>query len=373
MGGRCAAAGWHIVVGDRGVMAMALMYKGHATPYHGRACACCPASPVYAADGKPTRSDPTGTAPQRRAFGLALARRWRSLRPLLRQQLVDRDLLGLNSVSVMSSLVAMQSAAGDGSKLQSFKLLFDVMVRQAVLEGDGAVVRPFVQQGYSLGVAFASKIVKSLASPVGSGDSSVLLTQLAMTELVGIANATSQQASRAVALGLLAKRKPAQIVRSVYAVIESIAVNRSNALAADLMVKAFTNGTLDTYASVGVTRVGVLPEKRVQLTRDAVFVDASRRTGPGSRSSRKQIPSRSTLFRIRKAERQVERLGKVNVRTAGDNDVCPICEDIADSGPYSIDAARSLIPAHPKCRCAFVPADDKRFALDSIKLASELA
>jgi hypothetical protein len=48
---------------------------------------------------------------------------------------------------------------------------------------------------------------------------------------------------------------------------------------------------------------------------------------------------------------------EVDVVTAGDNDVCIICEDISDDGPYELDEAEELIPAHPFCRCSFVPAD----------------
>jgi hypothetical protein len=46
----------------------------------------------------------------------------------------------------------------------------------------------------------------------------------------------------------------------------------------------------------------------------------------------------------------------VNVLTAGDDLVCQVCEDISEEGPYSLDEAQGLIPAHPNCRCAFVPA-----------------
>jgi hypothetical protein len=52
----------------------------------------------------------------------------------------------------------------------------------------------------------------------------------------------------------------------------------------------------------------------------------------------------------------------VEVLTAGDDDVCPECEGISEDGPYDIDDAYDLIPAHPHCRCAFVPFGDRRFA-----------
>ena len=52
----------------------------------------------------------------------------------------------------------------------------------------------------------------------------------------------------------------------------------------------------------------------------------------------------------------------VNVLTAGDDRVCQDCEDIAADGPYELAEARDLIPAHPNCRCAFIPFGDKRFA-----------
>lgn len=40
--------------------------------------------------------------------------------------------------------------------------------------------------------------------------------------------------------------------------------------------------------------------------------------------------------------------------TAGDNDVCPDCEDM-EGMVFSIDEAEGVIPVHPNCRCAWVP------------------
>ena len=48
---------------------------------------------------------------------------------------------------------------------------------------------------------------------------------------------------------------------------------------------------------------------------------------------------------------------EVWIVTAGDDDVCPECEDLEAEGPYDIDVAEDLIPAHPNCRCVFIPDD----------------
>lgn len=51
----------------------------------------------------------------------------------------------------------------------------------------------------------------------------------------------------------------------------------------------------------------------------------------------------------------------VNVVTAGDDKVCQVCEDIAAGSPYTIEDARTRIPAHGgpigthNCRCTLMP------------------
>lgn len=50
----------------------------------------------------------------------------------------------------------------------------------------------------------------------------------------------------------------------------------------------------------------------------------------------------------------------VNVVTMEDEKVCPICRDVQRGGPYRIDEARKLIPAHPHCRCLVQPTRPKR-------------
>jgi hypothetical protein len=113
-------------------------------------------------------------------------------------------------------------------------------------------------------------------------------------------------------------------------VISKIGVQRGRALVAYAVVSAHANASLDTLEDLGVLMVMVTPER-------------IRRAPPP----------------VRDAEGEEE---IVEVLTAGDDDVCEECEDISVGGPYEIDEARGLIPAHPRCRCAFVPAEDARFA-----------
>jgi hypothetical protein len=52
------------------------------------------------------------------------------------------------------------------------------------------------------------------------------------------------------------------------------------------------------------------------------------------------------------------------VQTAGDDKVCSNCQGISDDGPYGIDDVGDMIPAHPNCRCAYVPWDDRRYRVN---------
>jgi hypothetical protein len=249
-------------------------------------------------------------------------------------------------------------------------------LQNAVLQKDGSLMRPFLEQAYATGTKFGQEQANTQKTHILAGHRLDALVSLARVELEGIIEAVSQQSIRVVANGLLTDQKPMTITRQVLNVIETVGRNRSNAMIELLVVRAHAEASLDIYEAAGIATVGLLPESRAQAK---VVADAkaqpkaktktkdAKRTGPGSRS-RAATPSKSTINRIRRAELNIaKRLGEnVNVRTAGDDDVCPVCEAISEDGPYSINAARGLIPAHPHCRCSFIPTDDARFASDTL-------
>lgn len=343
-----------------------LKFHGH-TFTDSALCKCC------VGDKRTVVIDPTNTGKLRGMFRAMMGQRWNQLRVLTTQMLNKQDLLALKSGGLL--MVTAPAITGAGSKIDVFQRWFDLALDNAVLQKDGSWMRRFLNEGYSIGTKFGQTQAKTTKTHMLSGHREEALQSLARVELQGIMEAVSQQAIRVVASGLLSNARPMAITRQVLNVIETVGRKRSNAMIELLVVRAHAEASLDVYEASGLKVVGLLPESRAQAK---VVTDAkteqkakgrakdARRQGPGARS-RTAVPSRSTIGRIRRAElATARRLGEnVNVRTAGDDDVCPTCEAISEEGPYSINRARSLIPAHPHCRCVFVPTDDARFAQDT--------
>jgi hypothetical protein len=323
-----------------------LKFRGH-TFFDDGHCVCC------VADERVVSIDPTGTNSLRSAFNSQLAIKWRGLRVLVRKMIVEQDILSMGSKGLMA--MANPAIQGGASKTQMFQRWFDYAAGGQLLGGDGSFMRGYIEKGYDAGRSFAQGEVGFYSNSL-AGDRRDTIFQLAVVELQGIIEAVSQQAVRAVAYGLLHGQRPNTISRAVQSRIDAVGVPRSTSLVELLVVKAFSEGTLDVYESAGVRRVGLVPESLVAKTTDARKVSPTGRFGTRSRTG--EAPGERTIQRIKKQERETERAlvgGLVKVQTAGDNRVCKICRGIAKRGPYKINKARTLIPAHPRCRCVFVP------------------
>jgi len=348
---------------------VSLAYKGRML--HDAGCSCC--SKVYS-DAALSSLDPTGTRTLRRAMLSAMVIKLNGLRPILRAQLIGNDFLGLNVKSVMSSMMAAQIATGGASKVDMFQRMFDNLLQNTVLENSGEYLKPFIAAAYAKGEAFGrSQVPQELAGafhPLAGQERINTLHKFTYVELQGVAEALSQQVVRVVANGLLSDQQPGVILRAIFGRIEAIGIARVKAISEFMVVRSFNEAAMDVYELAGISRVNLIPETRPSpgLTADARKqrrITGRTGGGFGSRISRTRTPSASTIWRIEQQEARLNRLKLVRVRTAGDDNVCPICEDIADEGPYTINEARSLIPAHPRCRCTIVPARDARFAPDT--------
>lgn len=297
------------------------------------ACTCVVDNTIRAeqtdAAAEAARRDPTETADVRRRFRRDLERRFRALRSLAHGAITEQgSALGIGQVSVGSILHASLSPSrASGEQVLLFQHWFDEALRVTVLGGDGSWMGQYVRQAYGRALRRSEKITgRSVEMDEGKVRA---LTQIAVAELQGIEEAVSQRAVRAVGQGMLQSLNPAQISRMVAEAIDKVGVVRGRALVNSAVVLAHSEGTLDAFQASGVGRVGVLTETR------------PRRAPPPTRDAAEEL---------------------VEVLTAGDDLVCEECEDIARDGPFTISEARGKIPAHPNCRCAFVPFSDMRFA-----------
>lgn len=62
----------------------------------------------------------------------------------------------------------------------------------------------------------------------------------------------------------------------------------------------------------------------------------------------------ATIAEYRQASEEMNVVVKAEWLTAGFN-VCPICIDIEEGGPYKLDVIEGMLPAHPNCRCVATP------------------
>ena len=247
-------------------------------------------------------------------------------------------------------------------------LTLDQLSRQAVMPNDAVWTVPFVQQAAKMTRDRAAKLTGVI--PPVSKRADIMATTI-KGELKGIADATVQRASRALAHGLLTHQRPSKIAREVGAVIDAIGKTRTGQMANYAIMKTFSTVTLEAFRAAGVTHVGTVAEKikvargphGLHRIKDAARKTAQKRHGrTGKFISYVEPPTAAEQATIERGEAAVQALVEVDVLTAGDEDVCPICEDISDDGPYDIDSAEGLIPAHPSCRCVLIPTSDLRFA-----------
>jgi hypothetical protein len=285
----------------------------------------------------PITRDPTFTFNLRRNYKSEVEFRWRKVRATVVDAVSRQDMLGTNMLK--PSAASMLSGGQD--KIKLFQDWFDRLLAVAVLENDGNWLTPMVTSAYNRGIERAMMLSNSKALPPDRDTVIAALRQFAFVELQGIVEAVSQVAVRSVAEGLINERNKSVIVSGITDAVQNIGVVRSRAMVDTIIVKSFNVASLDQFAAAGLKNVGILSET----------IPAAKPLLHDAKKKKKSI-----------IQKLLEEPEQVEVLTAGDDDVCPICEDISLGGPYFIDDAYDLIPAHPHCRCAFVPAEDRRFA-----------
>ncbi|GAG53394.1 unnamed protein product, partial [marine sediment metagenome] len=131
-----------------------------------------------------------------------------------------------------------------------------------------------------------------------------LVSTRVFEELKGINAAMAQGLQRELANGLVNGLGPKAIAKRMTDTISGLTKKRALVLARTETIYAHAEGQLDSFERLGVTQVGIMAEWK----------------------------------------------------TAGDDLVCPLCNPL-EGVVMTIKEARGLIPRHPNCRCAWIPAD----------------
>jgi hypothetical protein len=352
------------------------------------------------------RRDPTRSI-RLRGHGRALVKqRVHNLSIWMRQTLKDQDAAGLRGGGGEAPKIAFINWPEAVSyRLARTEAAIEHVIEQALMVPP-EWPRGLIERSVGMGIEQVEQELKVSLDHLDDNDVVELHAALSSAEVRGIASETQRRIMRLVVAAIESRDKPEALMREVRLVIEKIARLRLNMMVNTGVVRAVNAGKLAGYEASGITQVGIDPEwvprshshdsivhdvksrkakrrKRVKENkskrsksskskRRAVEEDPEEEMVSAARSIEEQIlaaafPEGSALMEA--AEEMLEEIetaakedNLVNVLTAGDDDVCQDCEDIAAEGPYDIDEARDLIPAHPNCRCAFVPFGDKRFA-----------
>ena len=284
------------------------------------------------------RLDPTRSVGLRRAGRGLVNGRVFELNRQLRQLLQEQDLPGLQK---QVALDLWQEPIG--RKIERAEAMLRATVG-GVLTDPSTWLSPVISKAVQLGIGQAGKELSANISSIDATDIALYHTTWASTEIAGISGETQRRLLHNINRAMERQQRPALLMREVRATLEKITRLRLNMLVNASMVRSVNAGKLIAYKANGITQVGVQAER---LPRSP----SHQPRAVDSHHQRRHIH----LWRDDEPE-------LVNILTAGDDDVCEDCEDIAEDGPYDIDAARDLIPAHPNCRCAFVPWGDKRYA-----------
>lgn len=271
----------------------------------------------------PTRLDPTRTTLLRRQFIRDVRKRFRKLDADVRELVVDLDVFGIGPRLTLSIQVEISRQAWRAQtnprKVESFRRWLQEQVDAGILEVDAQGnpwTAKYVNSAYRKGTVRAYVDTRKLDPSVGDSflhggkeeflrqafaqperlSKIQLLATRAFEELRGVSAAMAQQMNRSLAEGLAAGRHPKVIAREMSKTIRGLSRVRAEAIARTETIRAHAEGQLDAFEDLGVDEVGILAEWS----------------------------------------------------TAGDDRVCPQCEEL-EGQLLTVQEARGLIPRHVNC------------------------
>jgi SPP1 gp7 family putative phage head morphogenesis protein len=297
---------------------------------------------------RPLKVDPTRTGWIRRRFEAEVKRRIRAFHRRLMKLIREDDAFGLKrnqrEISLVNNgrhLLALVSQGyypvvanerfafqTNPEKVETFKSWLAEFLGEDILEPGGVDgwFSSYVEEAHRQGASrayddmdFASEddasfkkfypegkesfLQSAFAQPVAV-EKLDLLSERVFTELKGVTDTMAQQLTRGLVDGLARGDNPSVTARRMSQDIEGLTRRRALVIARTETIRAHAEGQLDALELLGVTEIGVA----------------------------------------------------VEWSTAGDTFVCPLCAEL-EGVVFKVAEARGILPRHPNCRCAFIPAN----------------
>lgn len=295
----------------------------------------------------PLNYDPTRTTTLRKKFERELLKRFNQLKREITQLIVEEDAFGIGTKNLLNTRwevvgggIPVQiynnrwAGMADSEKVKAFRKWLSERVDALLLPTDElselteSYWRQFTREAYGKGLSRAfdtikrrgSKIAESAAIKFQAAKNQFLelafggpvaqrkldiLSDRVFSDLKGVTDAMSTNISRELVDGLTKGESPLTVGRNINKQVDKIGKQRATTIARTETIRAHAEGNLDAMEELGISKVSVA----------------------------------------------------VEWSTAGDDRVCPLCEPL-NGVEMSISEARGILPRHPNCRCAWIPAED---------------
>jgi hypothetical protein len=301
--------------------------------------------------------DPTRSAGIRRAGRAIVERRVFELKRELQQTVQQHDLIGLRQRETVPASLMLWAEQPEQKLARGVDALAR-MVRHR-LSNPPDWLTGVVERAVNRGLEQVAQELKAATEHLDASEVVGFQAMWASNEVEGISSETQRRTARHVARAIQVRQTPDFLMRDIRMTLEKITRARLILLVNTAVVRSVNAGKLYGYEANGITRVGVRAEHLPQAHfHDHAFRDKKKRKSK-SRMSVSQAGLRARA--ILTAGLRIPEL-PMHVKTAGDDKVCDVCSEISADGPYEMDIAFDLIPAHPNCRCAFVAYGSDEYA-----------
>ena len=274
--------------------------------------------------------DPTRTVVLRRKYEREMVRRFKALKRLIREAIAVNDVFGLKDPAP-AFRVQQQNAPPRGAfafprsdaKVSAFMNWLRQASHAGILQvhpgtplqsaAAQAWQNVYLKTAYQSGLAKAASGMRAAGADVQDSwvqsaffrpvhaDRAGLIYTRTYNDLQGITDSMSAAISRTLAQGIAEGRGVVELAKTLADKVD-VGINRARVLVRTETIRAHADATLNAYREAGLEGVTI----------EAEFT------------------------------------------TAGDNKVCPKCEEL-EGGIYTIEEAQGVIPVHPNCRCAWSP------------------